>query len=78
MSTAITGVRVTSWNDGQPSQTKAGSATGFLGGTSYWTHMVDDTKYAYTGVELWTQTGRSPGGMYTEQQSLGWFWGPCY
>jgi hypothetical protein len=66
--------RVTVWNSGESSQSAVeGSVRSGVAGTS-WTAMVDGTKEACTGVEIYyAKADEAP----TEKDSVGWTWGPC-
>lgn len=66
--------RVTVWNPGEPSQDAVdGTLNSGLAGTSY-TAMVDGTRAACTGVEIYYSSVDEPP---TEDDSVGWTWGPC-
>ena len=61
--------RVTVWNPGGPSYDTAYHATDVTG--SSWSKMVDGTKEACTGVEVYFSKKNG------DVESQGWNWGPC-
>jgi hypothetical protein len=68
--------RVTVWNPGEPSQpTVQSKGTAPLFGSD-WSRMVDGTKTACTGVEVfWISDYKDS--LSPTIESSGWHWGPC-
>jgi hypothetical protein len=64
-------VRVTAWNPGGQSYQTAHHGDFWITDSS-WSQMVDGTKAACTGVEIFHVRNGA------DYESQGWWWGPCY
>lgn len=86
-STGVSHARVTAWNPGKESQGTGYDGKDNMSGDwiarSWWSNMISAETTACTGVEVVRQGGPPPtgnGGMggSTQNDSLGWTWGPCH